>query len=390
MRVEKGSISPKDLTFSVFCFMQGTVLRSGFIISVTRQDSWAMAITGFLLALPILAVYIGLLQKFPGKNLIEIDDIVFGPVFGKILSALYLFFFVSLAALNTRDLGNFVAGYMMPETPIAAVVIIFLAGCAYTLHKGIENLMHLSVFFTIIAIGALAANSILLIKDVQPDFLRPFFQLKFPEFVQGTVSVAAVPMGEILAFTMITPMLGEGRKAGKPLLLGLALSAVSMALVVMRDIITLGPLVAIVSLPSFESMRYVSLAGILTRMESIYAVVLVILFLFKVSILLYAFVLGFTQLLSGKSRPQTNPDHGGQAREKEQPRGQRSAPPLMLISVAFVFFYSLFVFESVMENMNWGATAAPFFSLTFEFLLPAVSLLVVCLKKTGKAREVKA
>ncbi|MDF1495246.1 GerAB/ArcD/ProY family transporter [Caproiciproducens sp. CPB-2] len=390
MKLEKGSISSKDLMFSVFCFMQGTVLRSGFIISVTRQDSWAMAITGFLLTLPILAVYTGLLRKFPGKNLIEIDDIVFGPVFGKILSALYLFFFVSLAALNTRDLGNFVAGYMMPETPIAAVTLVFLVGCAYALRKGIENLMHLSVLFTIIAMGALAVNSILLLKDVQPEFLKPFFQLKFPEFVQGTVSVAAVPMGEILAFTMITPMLEKGKKAGKPLLLGLALSAASMVFVIMRDIITLGPLVAIVSLPSFESMRYVSLAGILTRMESIYAVVLVILFLFKVSILLYAFVLGLTQMLSGKSPPRANPDHKGQSCETEQLQGQHSAPPLMLISVAFVFFYSLFVFESMMENMNWGATTAPFFSLTFEFLLPAVSLLVVCLRKIGKAQEVGA
>ncbi len=390
MKLEKGSISPKELMFSVFCFMQGTVLRSGFIISVTRQDSWAMAITGFLLTLPILAVYTGLLRRFPGKNLIEIDDIVFGPVFGKILSAFYLFFFVSLAALNTRDLGNFVAGYMMPETPIAAVTLIFLVGCAYTLRKGIENLMHLSVLFSIIAMGALAVNSILLLKDVQPEFLRPFFQLKFSEFVQGTVSVAAVPMGEILAFTMITPMLGKDKKVGKPLLLGLALSATSMALVIIRDIITLGPLVAIVSLPSFESMRYVSLAGILTRMESIYAVVLVILFLFKVSILLYAFVLGLTQMLSGKSSPRINPDPAGQSYEAEQRRGRRSAPPLVLISVAFVFFYSLFVFESVMENMNWGATTAPFFSLTFEFLLPAVSLLVVCLRKIDKAQEVRA
>lgn len=390
MKLEKGSISSKDLMFSVFCFMQGTVLRSGFIISVTRQDSWAMAITGFLLTLPILAVCTGLLRKFPGKNLIEIDDIVFGPVFGKILSALYLFFFVSLAALNTRDLGNFVAGYMMPETPIAAVTLVFLVGCAYALRKGIENLMHLSVLFTIIAMGALAVNTILLLKDVQPEFLKPFFQLKFSEFVQGTVSVAAVPMGEILAFTMITPMLEKGKKAGKPLLLGLALSAASMVFVIMRDIITLGPLVAIVSLPSFESMRYVSLADILTRMESIYAVVLVILFLFKVSILLYAFVLGLTQMLSGKSSPRANPDHEGQFCETAQLRGQHSAPPLMLISVAFVFFYSLFVFESVMENMNWGATTAPFFSLTFEFLLPAVSLLVVCLRKIGKAQEVRA
>ena len=64
--------------------------------------------------------------------------------------------------------------------------------------------------------------------------------------------------------------------------------------------------------------------------------------------------------------------------------------PFLLISAAFVFFYSLFVFESIMENMDWGATTAPFFSLTFELLLPAVSLLAASLRKAGGAREVKA
>lgn len=390
MKLERGKISSKDLMFSVFCFMQGTILRSGFIISITRHDSWAMAFTGLLFTLPIVAIYVALLRKFPGKSLIEIDDIIFGPVVGKVVSVLYLFFFVSLAVLNTRDLGNFVVDYMMPETPIEAIILLFLIGCVYAIHKGIENLMHLSTLLCIIAVGAVVINSILVLKDVQPGFLRPFFQLDLMKYVQGTVSVAAVPMGEILAFTMITPMLGKRKKAAKPLLLGLIFSAVSMTIVMLRDIITLGPLVSIVSLPSFESIRYVSLGGILTRMESIYAVVLVVLFLFKVSILLYAFVLGLTQILSGKGRTSPDTDNADQSLEAESPLNPKNHPPLVFISAALVFFYSIFVFESVMENMNWGATTAPFFSLTFELLLPAVSLLVASLRKIGKVREVKA
>lgn len=389
MRLERESISSGDLMFAVFCFLQGTVLRSGFIISVTRNDSWAMAITGFLLAVPIVAVYAALLRKFPGKNLIEIDDIVFGPFLGKLVSALYLFFFGSLAALNTRDLGNFVVGYMMPETPIAAVNVVFLIGCVYAIRKGMKNLMHLSAFLCIVALGALVINSILVLRDAQPEFLKPFFRLEPMKYVQGTVSVAAVPMGEILAFTMIIPMLGKNQKTAGPLLLGLVLSAVSMAIVILRDIVTLGPLVPIVSLPSFESVRYVSLSGILSRMESIYAVVLVTLFLFKVSILLYVFVLGLTQILARKHGPCQNIDRKNQSSEPEWLPGEASHPPLLLVSAAFVFFYSLFVFESVMENMDWGATTAPFFSLTFELLLPAVSLLVACLRKLGGVLEAK-
>jgi spore germination protein KB len=326
-----------------------------------------MAFTGLLLALPIVAILAALLRKFPGKNLIEINDIVFGPIAGKAVSALYLFYFLSLAALNTRDLGNFAADYIIQETPIAAVMVLFLLGCAYALRKGIGNLMRMAAALGIASVAALAVSFILTLKDAQFDFLKPLFQQPLCKYVQGTVTVAAVPMGEILAFSMIAPMLGKGKKAGKPLALGLTFSAVFMAIVMVQNIISFGPLVSTLSLPSFESLRFVSIGSVLTRVESIYAVILLLLFLFKVSILLYAFVLGLSQVLRLKDYWQ-----------------------ITLISAALVMFYALLVFESVMENMDWGATAAPFFSLTFELALPAVSLLAACLRKPKRTGEVKA
>lgn len=384
MNLKKGTISTKDLMFAIICFIQGTVLRSGYIVGITLQDSWAMAITGFLSTLPLVFIYNALLRKYPGKDLIDIDAIVFGPIMGKIISILYLFFFVSLAALNTRDLGNFVADFMTPQTPIAAIIFIFLLGCVYTIYKGIENLLHLSTALIILSVGAIIINFILVLKDVHPSFLKPFFQLEPMKYVQGTVSVTAVPFGEILVFTMLTPLLEKDTKTAKPMLLGLLFSAVTMGIVILRDIITLGPLASIVSLPSFESVRYVSLSSILTRMESIYGVVLIILFLFKVSILLYVFAVGLTKILS-----RNTPELKGQDSNAEYFRSQKSHPPLLLISAVLVYFYSLFVFESVMENIYWGATAAPFFSLTFEFLLPFATLLISLLRGIRRPQEVK-
>ncbi len=262
MKLEQGRISSRELIFAVFCFMQGTMLRSGFIISVTRSDSWAMAITGLLMTLPLVAVYAGLMRRFPGKSLIEIDDIVFGPVLGKVISALYLFFFLSLAALNTRDLSNFVVDYMMPETPLAAVGILFLFGCVYAIRKGIEPLLRLSVVFCILTVAAVAVNSIFILKDVEFTFLKPLFQQPLMKYVQGTVTVTAVPMGEILTFTTIAPMLGKDKKTFKPLSLGLILSAAFLAVIMLRDLVTLGQVGSCRCRPLIRALC--ELAGILT------------------------------------------------------------------------------------------------------------------------------
>ena len=146
--------------------------------------------------------------------------------------------------------------------------------------------------------------------------------------------------------------------------LGLTISAIYMTAVLLRDITTLGPMISVFMLPSFESVRYVSLAGILTRIESLYAVLMICLFLYKVIILLYAFVLGVAQLFKLKSYH-----------------------PVLRVCTALVFFYSLIVFKSAMENANWGGTTAPIFSLSFEFLIPAVTLAVACLRKIGSGGE---
>ena len=366
MKLEKGCVSERGLMFSVFCFMQGAMLRSAFVVGITENDTWAMAFTGLLISLLLVAIYAALFHLYPQKNLYEINEVVFGPVLGKAFSILYLFFFLSLAALNSHDLGDFVVGHMMPETPLAVVILLFVLVCVYAIRKGMENLLRLSTVLCILGVGAVAINSTLMLKDIQVGFLKPFFQLPLEKYIKATVTITAIPMGEIVAFAAIVPMLGQNKKVGGALVKGLILSGIFLAFIILRDIVTLGPLITILRLPSYEAVRYINIGGVLTRMESLHALILISLFLFKVCVLMYASVLGLAQLLNFKSYS-----------------------PLTLICGAAIFFYALIVFEAVMENVDWGATTAPFFSLSFEFVLPTITLVVASIKNALKLQAVQ-
>ena len=105
------------------------------------------------------------------------------------------------------------------------------------------------MFLCIIAITAK-----LIIKDNNINFLKPFFRLPLSKYIQATAT--AIPMGEIWAFTMITPMLGKDEKPCKMMALGLTVSATLLFIIMLLDTTTMGPLVTIVKLPSFESVRY--------------------------------------------------------------------------------------------------------------------------------------
>lgn len=382
MNQQKGSFSAIEFTLAVFCFVHGTVLRSGYIISITRQDSWITAIFAFFASLIPVAIYGALMKKYPGRSLAEINELVFGRIVGKIFTGLYFFFFLSLTALNTRDAGNFVTGYTMPETPLKAISVFFLFACAYAVKKGIHHLIELAPLIFTVTVTTMVFYSVLSLKDADFDYLLPMLRQEPVKYVQGTLTLAAVPKCEILSFMMLAPMLKENKKAGKCLVLGLVLSTLGSISVMLRDTTILGPLVSVVSLPTFESIRYTTLTNLLSRLESLYAIVLVLLYLFKVSVLLYATVASLEQIFAPQ-KVDALPFHAEHPLGKPEPS---SSPPLLFILTALVLFYSNTVFESVTENMNWAATTAPFFSLTFEFLLPAVTLLVAVLRGAGRKK----
>jgi spore germination protein KB len=69
--------------FSVACFTQASSLLIAFISAVTMQDSWLVVLIGAVLCLPLIWLYRTLMVTFPGQNLLQVFDEVYGPVAGK-------------------------------------------------------------------------------------------------------------------------------------------------------------------------------------------------------------------------------------------------------------------------------------------------------------------
>ena len=126
MNNQKEQVSSASLMFTIGCFIQSSTLVVGYITGVAKQDTWLTVIFGFIVALPIIWIFAALGEKFPGKNLIEINDAVFGKIPGKIISVLYIFFFFSLTFLNSGVMTDFVSSSLLPDTPDIAVLIMFI------------------------------------------------------------------------------------------------------------------------------------------------------------------------------------------------------------------------------------------------------------------------
>lgn len=366
MKIVKDQITPMQLFFSTAAFGQGSSLLSSYFVGVLKQNSWLGVLAGYLISLLLLSLYLFLLSKHPGKNLMEINEAVFGKAVGKVISVFYILYFYSLVVLNTNDMDTFITGFIMPETPQIAIAALFALVCILAARKGANALVRYSAVLSISQLIVTVAFTLLLVYQMRPENLLPVMDIPAKQLIQGTHTIVALPFGELIAFTMIIPFVTDQKKVRRAFLGGFSLSAAVMMEIVLGDILVLGPLLEYLTLPRYETARLINVLDVFNRMEILYALILIILRFFKVGILLYAVVLGIAQVFN-----------------------LRNYVPLVSVLGALAAVYSVFVWHSGAEGGEWGANTAGVYSSFFNILLPLLTLGVYSIRALITKRRVR-
>lgn len=366
MKIVKEHITARQFMFSMLAFVMGSSLLTSFFSDVLKQNTWIGVIVAYLLGLPMIFISLYILSKYPGKSLIEINDILFGRWLGKVFSALYIFYFFTLISLNTYDVCSFIIGYMMPETPPQVVALLFLLVPALLVRRGMDSIARIAPFFCIIQIITMAMFSLFQIKDMHIDNLFPIFRIPVKEFIQGTHTIFALPFGELVSFLMIIPSVDDQKKVRKNMLTAYTVGAVIMLLIVVNEILVLGPALEFFALPSFEAIRLIDLADVISRMDTLYALMLYMLRFYKVSILLYACSLSLAQ-----------------AAELTQYR------PLVTPIAILAALLSIFIHASSVANFEWGRGSAAIYSTFFNVGLPLIAFVVCLIRNAISKRRLK-
>ena len=353
-------ISVKQLMFSVATFILGSTMLTSFLFTYTRNETWIAIALGALVGAAVVSVYGRLVKKHAGLTLIQINDAVFGRVAGKLVSALYTFFFFTLVVLNTRDLGSFVSGFILQRTPITVTYVVFLMLCAFAARKGPVALTRYSALLFIVYIAAIGLNTGLLINRMHPENLRPMLLLPLRNYLLAAHAAVMLPFCETVAFLVFMPYLRKHDGAGKAYRRGVVIAFCVILLIVVRDIFVLGGYTLYTTSPTYSSIRLIDIGDILTRLEIVFAVLLMTMLFFKVSVLLYSTAVSLSQLLQVKDYK-----------------------ILVTVLVVLCVVYADAMFASSYEHKQWMNSAAVYATF-FVLFLPLVTLLVSELR--GKAR----
>lgn len=358
MKGEKERISSTQLVFFIIGLAESETLTSAFISSITKQNTWIVWLIGFVIILGMLFIYTTFSSKFPGKSLVEINDLAYGRFLGKIISTLYIMYFMYVLAANFRFIADFFATYLFSEVHINVFVIGVLLVSIYALKKGLEVITRSVTVIAIISTLVFITVTILTLKDVKLLNFLPMLQIKPKEFIQGVNLMVCIPIGEIIVFLMIFPCVNDIKQVKKSTFLGYIIGNMIFLMIILRNISVLGNINALQSLPSYQVAKLINIADIITRMEVLIALVLLFDEFLKICIFYYATVVSTAQIFKLKDY-------------------KILVIPIGIISAVF----SISMFNSDVEHVQYASSIYPIYTLLFIIIFPLLSFIIVSIKK---------
>ncbi|MRX72882.1 endospore germination permease [Bacillus lacus] len=335
-----------------------------------KQDAWIAVILAGLAGMIIIAFYYWLLSMVPGKNLYEAVEAGIGKWVAKPVIMMYTVYFFYLSARVLRDFDELLVSSIFINTPVEIISITMILVIGYALYLGIEVLSRTSevfmpyvvVFILFLAAGLFMSGEIKYtnVLPVLAEGLQPVLKVLFP-------SMITFPFGEVIAFTLLLPLINPQKKVLTASLLAVLTSTVIICLTTIIQLMTLGvDMKSRSNFPLLSAAREISLLDFIERVDLIIVFVMMFGIIVKVGIFFYGGLLGMQKLFG------------------------RSYKDFVFPIGLLIAFISVLISEDLAEHLMEGLEFVPIYlHIPFQFGFPAVLALLLFLKfkKKEKAYE---
>lgn len=361
--LEKGRISlgQAAIIASSFAIGTGIFVLPAFEINWAREDAWMIQILVTFPSLILVFIVDKLGRKFPGQTIVQYSEAILGKYLGKVFGFAVTLWFFWTGSVILYELAAFLVSAVLPETPMMVFLSITGLLIAYTVYNGLETLGRLHVWFIPITVGSLILIVLLVSKEMNLDYFRPFLANGIAPVIRGARTSNSYHGCMILAMAMLIPYVNKPSKIRKPYIYAVIACSLVYGINTVGCLAVFGPFEGgRISLPTVKLVKMINIADIIQRIE-----VLLILnwvgAVFTMSTAWFYFtVLGTAQLFNFK-------------------KYQFLVFPMIIlyVGVAALNYRSYPMFVDYVDRI-WAPYAA-----AHEFLLPAFLLLVAVIRRLG-------
>lgn len=357
--MRKEVISNKQGISLVTLFIWGSTLIIG-TAGPAKKDAWLAILLAAIAAYPVMLLYSKILTSFNGKNIFEINSIVFGNILGKIINVLYTWFVFHLGALVINNFMQFISTVGLPDTPKFPPILFFTFLCIWGAKEGIEVLGRWSELFIIFLIVMLCITLPLALTEANLDRIRPFLYEGIKPVISGAILAFSFPFAETVVFTMSFCGFKDKNSPQKIFTYSLILTTFFLVLIAARNAVTTGERTLSMNyFPSYMVISRINIGEFIQRIETAATVSFLIAGFIKVSLCLVAACKGVADILNFN-----------EYRFLAAPVG------LSMMSTSFI------VYESMLETSKWVVNVYPYYAIIFELILPIITFIAMKIRKS--------
>jgi spore germination protein KB len=289
-------ITGKQMQTTLILFWTGSIVVAG-INPLAKQDSWISLLFAGVMALPLLALYSRVANLHPGLNLFEILFKIFGGIFGRILSLVFVLFAIHLGSNVIYTFTEFIKIENMPETPEFFTVVFIILLSMWCVKSGPENIGRVSKFCWPVIFVTSAMTFLVALKDMDINNLKPVMETDFKSLLGGAFSYFILPFGEIVLCLSLFSSINTKVITPKILIKSLVSTILFYIMITLRNVLILGvPSALEFYFPSYQSVGLISIGDFFSRIEILIGLDLMLTGSIKIFVCLYAASLGLAKV----------------------------------------------------------------------------------------------
>ncbi len=358
--MKQETISGREIIVLMIMFLIGNSILMGGD-SVAGKGNWISIILGAIISIPIVLIYIKIIKDYPGKNLFEISQELFGKIISNIITLLFICYALYLGAETTRVFTEFIKIVSKPETPQLMIMFVASVVPIYLIKSGIKTIGKWGIVTMVIGSIFILITFILGPVMEKMSNLLPLFEYDMSLYLKDAVYFFSFPIGETVLFLCIADTFKKGENYSKVYLYGVGLAVFIMVYRVLRNIIVLGKgMLRFSVFPSYISLRMIGVGGFLTSVESIAFVNFLLFGFCKAVIILLVICKGVKHILNINNYK------------------------ILVIPLCFILlFFGCINYKNVIQLFEFQINY-PYIAVWFQIVIPLLILIVTKIKKPFK------
>lgn len=324
--------------------------------------AWYMTIISCITTLIFFLFIYKLMKRFPGKDIIEIYEIVFGKFLARVIGLIFSIFLLFYCSSGIREFLEMIKSYNLPDTPPSIIIGLFILVAALICYKGIENLARFSyIIFYPILLG-ICFILILALPYYKPYYLKPYFGYGLWKTVYTGFFRSSAYQEVTLLYIIVKSIHGlkDFKKAG---VITIILSGIISGFTLLCYMMAFGYIVGAESVSGiFQLSRIIYYNRYFQEIESVFLFIWVLAAIQNSSLALYLSIIMYCKTFNIKEYRN------------------------LIFPFCFLTFMTSLIPNNFPEVIDINMLIIRQYSFPLPFILPVIALIISLILKKGGAR----